>query len=260
MKKILITGANSYIGTSFERYVTEKYPGDYIVDTLDMQNNAWRTNDFSSYDSIFHVAAIVHQKETKKNIHLYTSVNRDLAIEVATKAKSEGVKQFVFLSSISVYGLDIGVINKHSVTNPKTNYAHSKLEAEEGIKALRSPNFKICILRPPMVYGDGCKGNYQLLIKLVNMLPVFPDYNNQRSMIYIDNLSNIVKLHIDRMSDGIFVPQDSKYVCTSDMVKDIAAKTGKKIKFTKFFNFMIPILIKVSYKARKAFGNLIYQD
>ena len=128
MKKILITGANSYIGTSFEKYLKENYPDEYIVDTVDMIDGSWREKSFAGYDSVFHVAGIAHQKETKKNAHLYYEVNRDLAVETAKKAKSEGVKQFIFLSSMSVYGMDTGVITKETKPNPKSNYGKSKFQ------------------------------------------------------------------------------------------------------------------------------------
>ena len=127
MKKILITGANSYIGTSFEKYIKENYPNDYIVDTVDMIDDSWREKNFSGYDSVFHVAGIAHQKETKENAHLYYEVNRDLAIETAKKAKSDGAKRFIFLSSMSVYGMDTGVITRETEPNPKSNYGKSKL-------------------------------------------------------------------------------------------------------------------------------------
>ena len=132
MKRILITGANSYIGTSFEKYMNENHPDDYHIDTLDMLNSNWKDYDFSGYDVVFHVAGIAHQKETKENAHLYYEVNRDLAIEVAKETKNAGVTQFIFMSSMSVYGLDYSkeLINLQTPTLPKTNYGKSKLQAE----------------------------------------------------------------------------------------------------------------------------------
>ena len=122
MKKILITGANSYIGTSFEKYILENYPQEYTVETVDMTNPSWKEKDFSEFDCVFHVAGIAHIKETKEKAKLYYSVNRDLAVETTEKAKNEGVKQFVFLSSMSVYGIETGIINKETVPEPKSNY------------------------------------------------------------------------------------------------------------------------------------------
>ena len=148
MKRILITGANSYIGTSFEKFIEENFSEQYVVDTIDMIDGSWIKKDFSRYDVVFHVAGIAHQKETKDNSQLYYKINRDLAIDVAKKSKADGVKQFVFLSSMSVYGMDTGVITKETKPNPKTNYGKSKLQAENEINTLRDGSFKVCVLRP----------------------------------------------------------------------------------------------------------------
>ena len=159
---------------------------------------------FSGYDSVFHVAGIAHIKETIKNRDLYFSVNRDLAYEVAKKAKEDGVRQFVFLSTMSVYGLNTGIIDNNTPEAPKNAYGRSKLEAEKLIRELEAANFQVAIIRPPMVYGKGAKGNYQRLSKFAQKSPIFPDYNNQRSMLYIDNLCEFVRLIIIHVSTGIF--------------------------------------------------------
>jgi nucleoside-diphosphate-sugar epimerase len=164
MKKILITGANSYIGTSFEKYVSQ-WPDKYIVDTVDMIDGTWKQKDFSKYDVVFHVAGIAHVSPNPKLKELYYKVNRDIAIETAKKAKLEGIKQFIFMSSIIVYGEsgrinEKKIINRDTVPRPANSYGDSKLQAEKGIKALENNRFKVVILRPPMIYGKGSKGNY----------------------------------------------------------------------------------------------------
>ncbi|WP_138205983.1 NAD-dependent epimerase/dehydratase family protein [Haloimpatiens lingqiaonensis] len=254
MKKILITGANSYIGTSFEKWLDKS---EYIVDTVDMIDGSWKKKDFSGYDVVFHVAGIAHIKETKENAELYYKVNRDLVYEVAQKSKNDGVKQFIFLSSMSVYGMETGVINKDTVPMPKSNYGKSKLQAEELIAPLQDSTFNIAVLRPPMIYGQGCKGNYVRLEKFALKSPIFPDIKNKRSMIYIDNLCEFVKLLIDDCSSGLFLPQNEEYVCTSDMVREIAEAHGKKIHMTKLFNPLLRVL-KVS-TVNKVFGDLVYE-
>lgn len=259
MKNILITGSGSYIGTSFERFITLHFPDDYTVFTIDMVDSSWRKLDFSRYDCIFHVAGIVHQKETKDNASLYYSVNRDLAIEVAQKAKEEGVKSFIFMSSMSVYGMDTGVITRDTIPAPKSNYGKSKLQAEQGIAALEGQGFSVCIVRPPMVYGEGCKGNYQALVRIAKTFPVFADYKNQRSMIHIDNLSEFVKSAIDKQLSGIHLPQDREYICTCKMVQQIAKKMGKNLRLLKILNPFIAFLKRCTKMGNKAFGDLIYQ-
>lgn len=256
MKKILITGADSYIGTSVDKWLGE-HSDKYKVDTVDMKDGTWEDRDFSPYDVVFHVAGIAHVKETKENVELYYKVNRDLAYGVARKAKVDGVTQFIFLSSMSVYGIETGVIDKDSLLNPKGNYGKSKLQAEKLITPLGDTTFKIAILRPPMIYGNGCKGNYPRLAKLALTLPVFPDIENKRSMIYIDNLCEIVRVLIDDCSSGIFFPQNEEFVNTSEMVKLIANAHGKKIGTTKLFNPLLRILKIGTFN--RVFGNLVYE-
>ena len=201
MKRILITGANSYIGTSVEKYLLQ-WPDEYQVDTIDMIDGSWRDKSFAGYDSVFHVAGIAHQdsgKITEERKKLYYQVNTDLAIETAKKAKADGVKQFIFMSSIIIYGASARmgekkVITRDTVPAPVGAYGDSKLQAELGIQPLHDENsFKVCILRPPMIYGPGCKGNYPLLSKIACSLPFFPDVYNQRSMLFVGNLCSFLR-------------------------------------------------------------------
>lgn len=256
MKHILITGANSYIGTSFEKWL-EASEGDYQIDTLDMIDPKWRQFDFSPYDAIFHVAAIVHKNEKNMDPTLYDKVNRDLPIELAGLAKTAGVKQFVFLSSMSVYGNKEEVITKETKENPSTYYGKSKLAAEKGLMQLESADFKVLMMRPPMVYGPKATGNYTRLSKLSRITPIFPNIANQRSMIYIDNLLEFVRKAIDTNLSGLHFPQNKEYVTTSQLVKTIRDINGKNTLLTAIFNPIIKPLSNVS-QFNKLFGNLVY--
>lgn len=258
LKKILITGANSYIGQSVENWLMNSQ-GDYQVDTLDMINPAWKEYDFSPYDSIFHVAAIVHKNEKNLNQDLYDKVNRDLPIELASLARQAGVKQFIFLSSMSVYGNKEEYITKDTATKPTTYYGKSKLAAEDGLKELVDVNFHVLVLRPPMVYGPNATGNYTRLSKLSKLIFTFPKINNQRSMIFIDNLMEFIKQAIDRELSGLSFPQNREYVTTSTLVKTIRQANGRKTLLTALFN---PILTQLSGNCQfnKLFGNLVYDQ
>ncbi|MGT3054448.1 NAD-dependent epimerase/dehydratase family protein [Enterococcus gallinarum] len=257
MKRILITGANSYIGTSFEKYIAT-FGEDYQVDTIGMHGDSWREADFSMYDSIIHVAGIVHVKE--KNDDLYYQVNRDLAFETARKAKEDGAKQFIFFSSMSIFGMDTGVISKTTKPNPKTPYGKSKLAAENLLKDLESESFTVCILRPPMIYGPNSVGNYPRLAKLAKKTPIFPKVNNQRSMLYIGNLSAFLKLMIDTNLSGTFHPQNDEYVNTSEMVRLIAEAHGKKIILVPGFSGIIKLASARIGVLRKVFDSLTFAD
>lgn len=270
MKKVLITGANSYIGMTFENWVKEQNEL-IITETLDMREASWKDKDFRGYDAIFHVAGIAHAdvgKVTEEQKALYYKVNADLTIECAKKAKAEGVKQFVFMSSIIVYGESAGigqtrVITKDTPLTPANFYGDSKVKAEEGLQLLMDDSFKIVILRPPMIYGKGSKGNYPLLAKMARKLPFFPDVENQRSMLYVGNLCKFISLMVLNEENGIFYPQNKEYVQTSDMVRRIAKTHGKHMHMTSLFN---PILRLMGYMKgeiggviNKAFGNMVYE-
>lgn len=257
MKRILITGANSYIGTSFEKFI-QQWPDRYSCDTLDMIDGQWRETSFSNYDVVLHVAGIAHRKETEDNAALYYSVNRDMALEVAQKAKREGVRHFLLLSSMSVYGMTSGHITETTVEAPNSNYGKSKLEAENLIRPLESEDFIVSVLRPPMVYGKGCKGNYQSLRSLALKTPIFPSLKNQRSMIYIDNLSAVIERIIREGAGGLFFPQNADYMSTADMVRSIAGVAGKKVFTVGLFNPLLKLLAKRVGLFAKVFGSLTY--
>lgn len=265
MKKILITGANSYIGVSFEKYM-EKFGDEYSVDTADMIGDEWKNKDFSTYSVVFHVAGIAHSdngKLTAEKEALYKDVNFTLAVETAKKAKADGVKQFVFMSSAIVYGASAPVGKKKIITaetepSPANYYGESKLQAEKGITALESETFRTVILRPPMIYGKGCKGNYRALEKFAGKLHFFPYVANERSMLYVDNLAAFVKLMIDKNESGVFFPQNEEYTNTSLMVKSIAAARGRKMRLVKGFTPLIRFLGLFTGLVNKAFGNLTY--
>ena len=265
MKKILITGANSYVGISVENHL-KQWEDQYRVDTLDMIGDGWKDADFRGYDAVFHVAGLVHLAKAKDDpaqAALYEQVNTVLAVETARKAKAAGVKQFLFMSSASVYGLTapmgkVVMITRDTPLEPKDNYGISKKKAEEGLQALAGEGFRLAILRPPMIYGKGCKGNYQTMAKLAKKLPVFPYVNNQRSMVYVENLAEFIRLVIEDEAEGIFCPQNNEYVNTSDMVNLIAHANGKGILLVRGFSWALKLLRPLTGIVDKAFGSLCY--
>lgn len=267
MKKILITGANSYIGISFENYM-KQFDDDYKIDTVDMIDGTWREKDFSEYDSVFHVAGIAHSdngKISEEKEKLYYSINTDLTIETAKKAKKDGVRQFVFMSSAIVYGdsAPIGkkkIITKDTPVSPANCYGDSKVQAENGIRALGDEKFNVVILRPPMIYGKNSKGNYPLLAKIALKTPVFPYVKNQRSMLYVENLCEFVRLMITNGESGIFWPQNSEYSNTSELVQIIAKVHGKKLFLIKGFSFILKLMSYAIGILNKAFGSLQYDQ
>ena len=271
MKKILITGTNSYIGTSFEEWAKKRYPGEFEIYTVDMVNGSWREKSFAGYDVVFHVAGIAHADVghvSEERKAFYYKINRDLVIETARKAKEDGVSQFIFMSSMIVYGESAGlgkkkVITKDTKPHPANFYGDSKWQADKGVRKLADDRFHVAVLRPPMIYGKGSKGNYPLLAKLSKKLPVFPDIRNERSMLYIGNLCEFLCLLMESGEGGSYFPQNAEYVRTSEMVRLIAKAAGHKIWITKLLNPAVwlarRIPGKVSGMVNKAFGNMVYE-
>lgn len=273
-KKVLITGAGSYIGEAFQTYATEHYPA-LKVDAVDMIDGSWREKNFSSYDIIYHVARIAHadvgnvDEATKAK---YYAVNTDLAVEVCEKAKAEGVKNFVFMSSMIVYGDSAPygkskVVDEHTVPFAANFYGDSKLQADAAVRELADDSFHVFVLRPPMIYGKGSKGNYPTLAKFAKKLPVFPNVDNERSMLHIDNLCEflcqIMMVKEVKENAIVLIPQNGEWTKTSEMVKEIGEVTGKKVRLIG--GIMKPAVLlggkvpgKIGGLVNKAFGNSTY--
>lgn len=275
MRKILIAGAGSYIGTSVEKWLNHpQFSGMYQVDTVDMRGDEWRKRNFSEYDTVFHVAGIAHAdigKVSEEQKNLYYAVNCDLAVETAEKARREGVRQFIYMSSIIVYGegttvREKRVITKETKPSPSNFYGDSKWKAEEKLSVMtdgpKGP-FRIVILRPPMIYGENCRGNYQMLKKFALKVPVFPDFPNERSVLHINNLCEYVRNLVEEQKEGLFFPQDPEYIKTAEMVREIGEKYGKRVYLVKGFNWGIYLMSclpgKIGRMVNKAFGSLIYE-
>ena len=269
--RILITGSGSYIGESFEKYVHEYY-SNIETDTIDMESGIWRDYDFSKYDTVFHVAGIAHadvgsvKMEQQKK---YYEVNTDLAIETAKKSKAAGVSQFIFMSSMIVYGDSASygkekIIDEYTIPAPANFYGDSKWRGDVGVRELADDNFAVAVLRPPMIYGKGSKGNYSTLAKLAKYLSVFPNVSNRRSMLHIENLCEFVSLLALSGEGGIYFPQNSTYTNTTEMVCLIGAQAHRPIKTVGLLNPAVALASHVPGKigelVKKAFGNNVYDQ
>ena len=272
VKKVLITGAGSYIGETFRAYAGKHYPALHI-DAVDMLDGSWKKADFSPYDIIYHVAGIAHadvgnvDEATKEK---YYKVNTDLAVEVCKKAKAEGVKEFIFMSSMIVYGDSAPygkkkIINKETKPQPANFYGDSKLQADVAVRDLADDKFKVVVLRPPMIYGKGSKGNYPTLAKLAKKLPVFPNIENERSMLHIDYLCEFlcqIMLVEFCTPSVVLIPQNAEWTKTSEMVSEIGEVCGRKVRIVGILNPAVWLGSKVPGKigglVNKAFGNSCY--
>lgn len=318
MKRILIAGANSYIGTSLERYLLEYNDLQgrelYRVDTVSQRDSRWEEHDLRGYDAVFQASGIAHADTgavSRERQALYYQVNCDLAVHTAQKAQAAGVGLFIYPSSVIVYG-DSAPYGKTRMITAQTPaecahyYGDSKIRAEEALRRLEAgeepwadgkslageepwrdgkaltgagdqgngmrtgekpsvdgtagAGMQVAILRLPMVYGRGSKGNYPLLAKLAGRLPFFPDVKNQRSMIYIENLCEFIRQRIEEGKGGLYFPQNPEYTTTSRMVQEIAAARGKKLRLLKIMNPLVALAShvpgKIGNMANKAFGSL----
>lgn len=258
MKKVLVIGAHSYIGQKFKEYVSGMKNIDIAIELVSASDGAWRKVNFSLYDAVIHLSGIVHRKEKKNMESLYYEVNHKLAVEIAKKAKQGHVKQFIFMSTAAVFGSYKGCITKETITNPTTYYGKSKLAAEQDIIKLQENEFHVVIVRPPMIYGDGCKGNYPRLVKLAKFTPVFPNYHNKRSVLHIDILSEYLHQLIIKESSGYFHPQNKEYADTCELIIRIRNEMGKKTKLVRCFNPILKILSCKNHIFNKLFGDLFY--
>lgn len=254
MKRVLIVGANSYIGKSFRSWIAENSISEMGLDSLSLRDDTWKNIDLHEYDSVLHLAAIVHSPKAEAS--LYYKVNRDLAVEFAKKAKNEGVKHFIFISTLSVYGDEVNdVIDQHTIPKPSNHYGKSKWEAENEILRLESDEFHVSIVRPPLVYGPQAPGNFARIMNFSMLMPVVPFISNKRSMIFIDNLSNFLFILIKNEVKGIFIPQNANSVCTSEILLESRAISGKK---TLVLPIKLPQKLKKKTKiVDKVFGDLL---
>jgi len=257
---LLITGSSGFVGGAVQARL--KDDPAFCVSTLSVRGTGWRDHDFSRYDSILHAAGIAHVIADGSMDAQYDAVNHRLTAEIAAKAKAEGVKQFIFLSSMIVFGTasPAGVrrmISPDTPPAPTGAYGKSKLDAENAIRALESESFRAAILRPPTVYGPGCKGNYVTLSKLARRLPFFPEFENHRSMIYVENLAELIRLILLRQDRGTFHPQDETDRSVSGIVREICAVHGKTMHFSRALAPLVCLAGRAGI-VRRAFGDMVY--
>lgn len=251
--KILITGSNGYLGSSF----INQYSDKYNFEKFSLLNQKLEDINFDNIDIVLHCAALVHQK-VELSYEKYHKINVEYPVKLAKLAKENGVKQFVFISTIAVYGEDEEKLDENTIYNPITPYGKSKLEAEKELLKLNDDSFIVSIIRPPMIYGKNAPGNIDSLVKLVKKLPIIPlgKIENKRSFISIQNLCYLVDEVITQQKAGIFLASDNEPLSTSRFIELIAKNLDKKIYLIKipFFESLLK-LVKPSFHKR-LYGSL----
>lgn len=257
MKNILITGLNSYVGTQVGTHLKSE---GHAITYISLKNEDWNTQSFKSFDVLFHVAGIAHVSHKKVNQSLYQEINCDLTEKVAKKAQSEGITQFIFMSSIMVYDESLKEIKESTGPAPSNIYGQSKLNAENILLDLQSDAFSVSIIRAPMIYGAQSTGNFFKLRSFALKTKLFPAYQNQRSMLYINNLALFVSHLIGNHLNGVFTPQNPNYSSTHDIVLLLNRLHGRKIYFTKIFNPFIRLIKRYNRFLNKIFGDFYYES
>ena len=254
MKRVLITGERGYIARKLQKRLSA-----WGVDAECVSVRGGLPSNLCDYDTIVHCAALVHTRRLSKAE--FYRVNTELTHRLALAFKRKGGGQFVFLSTMAVYGKEGSlrrreVIGKNTPTRPSGSYGKSKLLAEQAIRALEDGKFRVAILRPPVVYGKGCPGNFKTLRRIARVAPVFPCINNERSMLHIDRLCCIIYTIVNENQRGTFHPQDKNYHCTSKIVRKLALAQGRSIRLSKPLGMLLSLLDVAA--TRKAFGSLTY--
>ena len=259
---IVITGANGYIAGSLKKWFEGKQDGNQ-VSLLSLRDPSWEQYDFSKVDTVIHTAALVHKNEKEHELEEYREINTRLTLKLAQTAKAQGVRHFVFISTMAVYGIEPSCfrateINRDTVPSPKSKYGISKYEAEQALQKLQSEDFLLSVIRPPFVYGPNCPGNYRTLRSLTLKLGIIPKLKNIKSVIYVNNLCECIYRICVKKVPSVFCPQNERAVSTWEIASLISACNQKKALCSGFFNPFVKLGSKAVRKIRVAFGNEYY--
>lgn len=249
--KVAITGTSGYIAQCLKRYFELKN-----MDTKLVSVRNFESLDFRGCSAVVHCAAAVHRRKNTLQEKDFYVINTQLTEKIAADAKRSGVGQFIFLSTMSVYGINSGRIDYETPVMPVLPYGKTKLMAEKLLLNMETPDFSICILRPPMVYGRSCPGNYSTLRRISLQVPVFPKTDNERSMIYIENLCDFIYRAVKNRLSGLYFPQNKEYVNTADLAYRISLENNKRLYLSPFFGAAVKFLPFSSVE--KAFCSLTY--
>ena len=255
--KILVLGKNGYVSRCFQEYM--KNFTDEIT-AISVRGDRWKKCSFVGYDAVFNTIGLAHNDARMGTDEEFIRLNVELPTELAKKAREDGIPVFIHMSSMIVYGNSSETrkfepITKDTIPTPDNIYGKSKLMGEEALTKLKDDSFHVALIRSSRVYGEKDTDSIQMLTKFAKKMPIFPNIKNYISMIYSDNLCELVRLIAESKQDGIYWPQQECYICTSKMVKDISLVTGHKLWSTKIFN---PILFTVGKKigiVKKVFGS-----
>jgi nucleoside-diphosphate-sugar epimerase len=243
MNKIIVTGAGGFVGLHFVEYNKERYQ----IKTLSLKNDNWKQEDLRGYDAVVHLAGKAHEMNVIDD-QIYYTVNTELTKQLFEKTSAEGVSHFIYISSTKVYGDDITtVLTEQSPYAADDAYGKSKQQAEEYLLGRQSANQQIAIVRPPLVYGPGVKGNMIKMLRLcAKKIPLpFGSTGNRRSMVYVLNLVALINTIIDKKAGGVFVAGDAQPLSTTELVSGIRGAMNRKPGLISIPGLMRRIIKKI---------------
>ena len=260
-KSIVLTGASGFVGSRFRLLNNEKY----LIRTIPWEELSDDELELDGIEVVVHMAALNHRMGQVADEH-YVNSNFKLSKTLGEQAKACGVGHFVFLSTVKVYGeTNIGgkPFTETDSCHPVDAYGKSKLDAENALKALESDSFKVSIIRSPLVYGPGVKGNMERLIKLAaTAYPLgFKGIENERTMVFVDNLIALVDAVINSGQAGVFLAGDDHPISTSDAVSMIRKAMGKNPKLFQTPKFIIDLVGLIVPKLKtRLFDSLLFDN
>ena len=256
---ILMTGASGFVGSHYLRKSVHEIDS---IRPVSLQHTKLDQIDFSNVYSVLHLAGIAHRME-KTEDQIYYDVNHKLTLDFALHCKQAGVEHFIYMSTIKVYGDSNELLTLETPCVPNDAYGKSKLLAETELMRLSDQNFKVAIIRPPLIYGPEVKGNLKRLTEWVDSRSIIPlgGIKNKRSIVGIENLISLIDKIIERRAEGIFLIQDKAPISTTELIESIAKVKGSKIRLIKIPAFLRTILKLIKPDIHKRlFGTLIVDD
>ncbi len=225
--KLLVTGSSGFVGTAF----LARYAATHEIVPFSLQRQGWEgLPDLRGVDAVVHLAALVHQMQGAP-VEAYRQANVEYPLELAGRAREAGVRHFLFLSTVKVYGeVSRNPFTEDSPCAPEDDYGRSKLEAEQRLSQLAGSEFTVSLLRTPLIYGEGVKGNILTLMRWIERSPLLPlgCIRNRRSMVYVGNLAALMEKILRQGKGGVYLASDPRPVSTTELVERISGAFGKK--------------------------------
>lgn len=255
-RNILLVGSSGYIG----RHVFAAFSSTFKVVKSVSRAGDLRLNELQNIDVVINAAGLAHSSATQPTE--YAKVNAIFPCELARAARDAGVKKFIHLSSIAVYGSNINRIDESTPEAPDSPYGISKLDGDLALLSLQSDAFDVVILRPPMIYGPNAPGNPARLQRLAKLLPVLPlgGITNRRSFLSVNNLVTFVERALTASVHGVLLVADDDSVSTTKFVRHVARMHDQTVLLVNISFFFLILSVLLPTVAAKLLSDLVVSN